>query len=183
MNFKQYKRKGLSEMISVKEFIANGGDMTKVSISSPDHLLQTHDPEEFAQGFVARNPKNHADLWYVAKKYFDDNLEEVAETTSPGPFGSLHMGRGNFGQAVEAAKQGKKVARIGWNGAGMYAVIMPGYPNGIEANEATRKTHNLPEGSILKFRPYWQLFTAQKDIAMWSPSGSDSLAEDWMIVD
>ena len=48
MNFKQYKRKGLSEMISVKEFIANGGDMTKVSISPPDHLLQTHDPEEFA---------------------------------------------------------------------------------------------------------------------------------------
>ena len=82
MNFKQYKRKGLSEMISVKEFIANGGDMTKVSISPPDHLLQTHDPEEFAQGFVARNPKNHDNLWYVAKKYFDDNLEEAEPKTA-----------------------------------------------------------------------------------------------------
>jgi hypothetical protein len=24
---------------------------------------------------VARNPNNHEDLWYVAKKYFDENLE------------------------------------------------------------------------------------------------------------
>lgn len=75
MSFKQYKRKGLSEMIAVTEFIHYGGDMAKVSLSSPDHLLQTHNPEEFEQGFVARNPKNHEDLWYVAKKYFDDNLE------------------------------------------------------------------------------------------------------------
>jgi len=33
--------------------------------------------EEFEQGYIARNPKNHNDLWYVAKKYFDDNLEPV----------------------------------------------------------------------------------------------------------
>jgi len=75
MNFKQYKRKGLSEMVSVTEFTENGGDLSKVSISSPDHLLKTHNPDEFNLGYVARNPKNHEDLWYVAKKYFDENLE------------------------------------------------------------------------------------------------------------
>jgi hypothetical protein len=26
---------------------------------------------------IARNPKNHADQWLVAKKYFEDNLEEA----------------------------------------------------------------------------------------------------------
>ena len=31
----------------------------------------------------------------------------------------------NFGQAIEAAKQGKKVARQGWNGSGMFAYIVP----------------------------------------------------------
>ena len=77
LEFKQYKRKGLSEMISVTEFTKNGGNLSKVSLSSPDHLLQTHNPDEFELGFVARNPKNHDDLWYVAKKYFDDNLEPV----------------------------------------------------------------------------------------------------------
>ena len=31
----------------------------------------------------------------------------------------------NFGQAIEAAKQGKKIAREGWNGNGMFAYIVP----------------------------------------------------------
>jgi len=26
---------------------------------------------------IARNPKNHADQWYVARQYFEDNLEIV----------------------------------------------------------------------------------------------------------
>lgn len=87
-----------------------------------------------------------------------------------------------FGEAVAAAKKGARIARLGWNGVGMYAVIMPGYPDGIEVNEATQKAHNLPAGTKLVYRPYWQLYTAQKDVAMWSPSGSDSLAEDWIVV-
>lgn len=88
----------------------------------------------------------------------------------------------NFGQAIEAAKDGKKVARTGWNGQGMYAVIMPGYPDGISVNDLTSKAHDVPRGTVMKFRPYWALFTAQKDVASWAPSGTDSLAEDWEIV-
>jgi hypothetical protein len=88
-----------------------------------------------------------------------------------------------FGLAVEAMKKGKKCARIGWNGKQMYAVIMPGYPDGIEVNEVTQKAHNLPEGTKLIYRPYFQLYTAQKDVAMWAPSGSDALAEDWIIAE
>jgi hypothetical protein len=87
-----------------------------------------------------------------------------------------------FGHAVEGMKSGLKFARSGWNGNGMYVVVMPGYPDGIEANENTRNSHGLSEGAILKFRPYFQLFTAQGDVAMWAPSGSDALAEDWVIV-
>lgn len=68
--FKQYKRKGLSEMIQFKEFV--GEDMSKISVSDQDKLLSN---EEFEQGYIARNPKNHEDMWYVAKKYFDENLE------------------------------------------------------------------------------------------------------------
>ena len=69
MEFKQYKRKGLSEMIPLKDFT---GEISEISVSTQDDLL-SH--EEFNQGYVARNPKNHLDMWYVAKKYFDDNLE------------------------------------------------------------------------------------------------------------
>jgi len=76
MEFKHYKRKGLSEMVSAATFILEGGDLSKVSISEPDKGL---DQEQFEQGFIARNPQNHEDMWYVAKKYFDENLEP-AET-------------------------------------------------------------------------------------------------------
>ena len=32
----------------------------------------------------------------------------------------------NFGQAIEALKNGKKVARVGWNGKGMFLYMTPG---------------------------------------------------------
>ncbi len=49
-----------------------GEDLSKVSVSEPDKNLPT-----LEGGYIARNPKNHEDQWYVAKKYFDDNLEEA----------------------------------------------------------------------------------------------------------
>ena len=32
----------------------------------------------------------------------------------------------NFGQAIEALKNGKKVARVGWNGKGMFLYMTTG---------------------------------------------------------
>jgi len=95
-------------------------------------------------------------------------------------FEEAYRSNGNltFGHATEAAKQGKKVARKGWNGAGMYAYIVPAasYP---AQTEAARQQF----GDMVPYRAYWALKTAQNDVATWAPSGSDSLAEDWMIVD
>lgn len=85
----------------------------------------------------------------------------------------------SFGQAVKAAKSGKKVARKGWNGSGMFAYIVPA--NSYPALTGVAKEH-FGEGAMVPYREYWALKTAQNDVATWSPSGSDSLAEDWMIV-
>jgi hypothetical protein len=84
----------------------------------------------------------------------------------------------NFGQALEAAKDGQKVSRAGWNGSGMYAYIVPAnsYP---ALTEIAKKEF----GDMVPYRAYWALKTAQNDIATWAPSGSDSLAEDWQIID
>ena len=83
-----------------------------------------------------------------------------------------------FGQAIEVAKQGKKIARKGWNGQGMFVYIVP-------ANNYPAQTGVAKEywgGTLIPYRAYWALKTAQEDVATWSPSGSDSLAEDWLIV-
>lgn len=67
--FKNYKRKGLSQMAAWEP----GDDMTGISISGPDK--EAGSPKKGDQ--IARNPKNHDDKWLVAKKYFEDNLEEA----------------------------------------------------------------------------------------------------------
>lgn len=67
--FKQYRRKSISEMRPYLE----GEILTDVSISEVDK--QNGSPK--AGDMIARNPKNHADQWLVAKAYFEDNLEEI----------------------------------------------------------------------------------------------------------
>ena len=65
--FKQYRRTNIAEM---RPYV-HGEDLTNISVSAVD------DPESDL-GMVARNPQNHADQWYVARKYFDDNFEPVS---------------------------------------------------------------------------------------------------------
>lgn len=67
-NWKQYRRKGFSEM---RPYVV-GESLEDISVSSTDS------PEE--GGMIARNPKDHKDQWYVAKRYFEDNLEEVTDS-------------------------------------------------------------------------------------------------------
>ncbi len=74
MEWKQYRRSNLAEMRPVVE----GESLADISVSAPDNELFMEDREEFNRGFVARNPQNHADQWYVARKYFNANFEEVA---------------------------------------------------------------------------------------------------------
>lgn len=83
-----------------------------------------------------------------------------------------------FGLAVEAAKRGEAISRIGWNGQNMFAYIVPAnsYPPSTQVMKDYFKGENVP------YRAYWALKTAQEDVATWTPSGSDTLAEDWYIL-
>jgi len=69
LDFKKYRRKSVSEMAKWDINI----DMSNVSISDVD--VKNGSPKE--GDMIARNPKNHSDLWLVAKQYFIDNLEEI----------------------------------------------------------------------------------------------------------
>ena len=68
MEFKQYRRTQIAEMLPW--YI--GFNMSGVSISKPD--LENGSPKE--GDMIARNPKNHNDVWLVAAQYFSDNFEE-----------------------------------------------------------------------------------------------------------
>ena len=88
----------------------------------------------------------------------------------------------NFGQALEALKEGKKLCRAGWNGKGMFVVYQKGYPQGIACNKQTAEAWGMNEGDLFKCEPYLQIRTAQGSHAMWVPSIGDVLAEDWELL-
>ncbi|HJP68282.1 MAG TPA: DUF2829 domain-containing protein [Sphingomicrobium sp.] len=86
----------------------------------------------------------------------------------------------SFGLAVEALKKGAKVARAGWNGKGMFVFLVSG--STFKVNRAPL-LGIYPEGTDINYRPHMDLRSADGSIATWAPSGSDALADDWMIVE
>lgn len=68
--FKQYRRSQIAELRPYLE----GEDLTGVSISIPDTAAGSPKTGDM----IARNPKNHEDMWLVAAQYFADNFEPVA---------------------------------------------------------------------------------------------------------
>lgn len=89
----------------------------------------------------------------------------------------------SFGLAIEAAKMGKKIARAGWNGKGMWVIYRTGYPDGIPCNKNTADAVGIPEGTLFKVRPYLQMKCVDDSFQMWLASQSDILADDWYIVE
>ena len=90
-----------------------------------------------------------------------------------------------FGLAIEALKRGDRVARAGWNGKGMWIAL------GAERHDLPAadfwnghsRAHAEANGGTCTVQSYIIMKTAQGDIQMgWSPTQSDSLAEDWAIV-
>lgn len=87
-----------------------------------------------------------------------------------------------FGEALEALKIGKKVARSGWNGKGMYLYLVgPGrYPPSTPAGEAIAATQS---DHLVPYAPYIAMKTAQDYVVPWLASQTDILGEDWEVVD
>jgi hypothetical protein len=88
-----------------------------------------------------------------------------------------------FGAALAAVKAGQRISREGWNGKHMFVAFQPGYPAGIPINENTSKAIGAPIGTVVAFRPYLMMFTAQGDCVPWVASQTDLLADDWVTVE
>lgn len=86
----------------------------------------------------------------------------------------------DFGSAIYLLKMGKKVARAGWNGKGMYVYYVPAASYPVERNNLETMGGEF-ENDMVPYREYLALKTAQGDVATWSPSVSDALATDWCL--
>ena len=94
----------------------------------------------------------------------------------------------SFGLAIEAMKSGKKVARKGWNGKGMWLCIpLVEGPKEIPATGIWGKPnaeYAEQNGGTVKVMPYITMKAADGSIVMgWLASQTDMLADDWVIVE
>jgi len=79
--FEEYRKKNIAAEMK----IATRGDFSSslkhaVSVSKEDQKEVANiirGRGEGRPGMIARNPKNHADKWYVAREYFEDNFELI----------------------------------------------------------------------------------------------------------
>jgi len=120
--------------------------------------------------------------------------------SSPGPYGSLHLGRGSFGEAIRALKDGKMVARSGWNGKGMFVFMqvpasigmnivpnMQSLPQDVK-DEFMRRAKQVDENNepyvdsqYIKYQNQLAMVYPDNNVYGWLASPSDVLSNDWGI--
>jgi hypothetical protein len=97
-------------------------------------------------------------------------------------------GRGlTFGQAIEALKDGNRIARDGWNGKSMWLALSgPLKGHTISAEQfwsSNNREYAEASGGSATVLPCITMKTATGEILMgWLASQTDMLAEDWCVV-
>ena len=94
----------------------------------------------------------------------------------------------NFGQAIEALKEGKAIQRAGWNGKGLFVIkqvstvigadIIPNMQSLPQAAKDILMSKEVPE---IKYTNQMLIVNPDGRADSWVPSSSDVFAEDWQL--
>lgn len=117
--------------------------------------------EEYA-GYVSWSPKEQADMAYA------------------------QSGNLTFGDAIHFLKKGCKVARSGWNGKGMWLILVPGSENIKPVAGTPYSRAGLVEE--IQILPHIDMYTVDSTgrramLPGWLASQTDMLSEDWQVVE
>ena len=91
----------------------------------------------------------------------------------------------SFGWAIEQLKAGRKVARAGWNGKGMWLLLVKGSPMIYTVDGSTYSNAGIAECEIL---PHIDMWTTNSEgrramLCGWLASQTDMLSDDWLIAE
>lgn len=91
----------------------------------------------------------------------------------------------DFGSAIRWLKEGKRVARAGWNGKGMYLWLLPAAAVKAEwCKEPHLKQLAIDNGGEIEALGSIRMLTADKKVLTgWLASQTDMLSNDWELVD
>ena len=115
-------------------------------------------------------------LWVMGNDW-----EVVGEETAAVPADTY-----SFGDAINFLKAGKKVARKGWNGKGMFLVLCPGseVPADHMRVKPVKKFYQLEGRTSVIIAPHIDLKAADGTyVTGWLASQTDMLADDWFTVE
>lgn len=87
------------------------------------------------------------------------------------------MGKMTFGCALEALKNGKRVARAGWNGKSQYIELATSISYINARKDCVNVNHDAIGNAAIAF-----VGTSGVQLG-WLASQADMLAEDWIIVE
>lgn len=153
-------------------------------VAYEDGYLSYSPAEAFEAGYSVFNPE--------AERFLADNNRRAAmaieaimsksEVQQGGgdeetPEDEGQDGFASFSAALMWLKEGKRVCRSGWNGAGQFAWMVPpgSYPARMEAIKGHYPDDMVPYGA------YFALKNAQETVVPWVPSVGDLLATDWQV--
>ena len=118
------------------------------------------------------------DVMFTVSNMCENDWVIIDEDYNP----ELNIHTFTFGEAIRKLKNGKKVARLGWNGKGMYLWLMP--PTVVKSEwciEPGLKALAEANGGKIEALGSIRMFTADKKILTgWLASQTDILAEDWI---
>jgi hypothetical protein len=80
-----------------------------------------------------------------------------------------------FGEAIRLLKQGKRVCRQGWNGKGMWLVLVP-----ADRWNTSVGPHYVENAHLL---PWIGMKTADGGLVPWLVSQTDMLSVDWQVAE
>lgn len=171
--------------------------------------VSLHDPEgsnppvDFAGGFFIHDLPDHgpipfdAAFWEKHKPKAGDYLviyEDGYRSISPGKAFeegyTLEASGLNFGLALEALKQGRCIARKGWNGKGMFLFLLTGgrVPKTAIHDPKLREIIDAQvEGDSFEALPSIRMWTTNSEgrravLTGWLASQTDMLSDDWEIL-
>lgn len=96
----------------------------------------------------------------------------------------------NYGQALEALKQGKRASRAGWNGKGIFIFQRPSdclpkdFIPKVKSLPKSVKDFLVKEDKDINFSAYLCMWSATGEVVNgWLASQADMLSNDWCILD
>jgi hypothetical protein len=131
--------------------------------------LDDRDPDQEGYFIIYnKDSDDHYESW-SPKHVFEDGYTEH-QTLQNKPL--------NFEQALEELKAGRKVWREGWNGKGMWLILVPGTPKVRPVAGTPYSKAGITEETDIN--PHIDMYTADGNMQPgWLASQTDVLAEDW----